>query len=354
MRVELRLDGLIRVDGQEIALGPAYALLDGLAEEKSVRGAAARLGISYRSAWGRVLALEEALGRPVVVKTKGHGSVLTVFGAALRDTLGTTLSSFETLIGRQERTLADGLAALTGTVPPTMRLALSHDPLLLAALAEIPAVASSVVGSQEAVERLLSGRADAAGFHAGPLGPASSPAFDTLLRNPDFVVRPLFTREQGLMVAPGNPLGIRAVADLARSRARFVNRQRGSGTRAWFDRILRDAAISPLAIAGYEVEEFTHQAVAAVIAAGAADAGMGVRSVAERFGLGFVPLGREDYCIAGPPERIADLSEQLSPRISRLVAETGGYALPKVAPGRPREPPARTGKGSGKGRTPHR
>jgi putative molybdopterin biosynthesis protein len=328
MRVELRLGGLITVGGREIALGQTYALLDAIAQERSVNGAAMRLRISYRSAWGRIVALEEALGRPVAVKTKGHGSILTEFGAGLRDALGATVTSFETLVEQQERVLHDRLTALTGEPRRPLRLAMSHDPLLMSVLSGMPTIAPSVVGSSEAVELLLGGRADAAGFHMGDLEPGSSPHFDRLFQDTALVVTPLFMREQGLMVASGNPLAIESVTDLARTKARFVNRQRGSGTRAWFDRLLREAKIPSGSIVGYDVEEFTHQAVAAVIAAGAADAGMGVRSVAERFGLDFTPVGREAYYLAGPRDAVDDVSVMLLPPLRQRIRTTAGYGNP--------------------------
>src|SRR5690606_35389797 len=93
----------------------------------------------------------------------------------------------------------------------------------------------------------------------------------------------------------GNPKRIRDVADLARTGVRFVNRQRGAGTRAWFDRLLRERGLRPAEIRGYEREEFTHLAVAASVAAGLADAGFGLRAAAAQLDLGFVPMGIERY-----------------------------------------------------------
>ena len=94
---------------------------------------------------------------------------------------------------------------------------------------------------------MRSGGTDAAGFHAGALR-ISSPPFDRLVEDPAYVVTPLFTREQGLMVAPGNSLSIHAVEDLARTGARFVNRQRGSGTRAMVEDYLAEHGLAPVAL----------------------------------------------------------------------------------------------------------
>ncbi|MCA9906871.1 MAG: molybdopterin biosynthesis protein, partial [Anaerolineae bacterium] len=105
-------------------------------------------------------------------------------------------------------------------------------------------------------------------------------------------------REQGLYVQPGNPLSVRDFDDLPR--VRFVNRQRGAGTRVLLDYELGKRGIAPESIAGYEREENTHLAVAAAVASGMADCGMGVRSGALALGLEFVSIGWERYDLVIP------------------------------------------------------
>jgi putative molybdopterin biosynthesis protein len=102
-------------------------------------------------------------------------------------------------------------------------------------------------------------------------------------------------REQGVIVASGNPRGIAGIEDLTQPGLRYVNRQRGAGTRVLLDHELRRRGIAPDAIAGYAREEHTHLAVAAAVAAGRADAGLGVLAAARAFGLDFVPVTREPY-----------------------------------------------------------
>lgn len=318
MRVELRLGGLITVNGRPIPLGRTHVLLDGIGERRSVAGAAERLGVSYRSAWEQLRDLEAAFGRPLVVKTKGHGTELTELGLGLRDALAATVTAFAPPVAREAAALEARLAGLLDAPPAPLRLALSHDPLLLEALGRLTDVAARVTGSEEAIGLLLRGEADAAGFHRGPDEPPPAGG--------EIVTRPLFRRQQGLLVAPGNPLGIADVAGIARVGARFVNRQRGSGTRAWFDRLLAEAALSPADIRGYGTEEFTHQAVAALVAAGAADIAMGLRAVADRFGLGFVGLGWETYALAARADRADDLAGRLVAETAPLLAATPGYA----------------------------
>jgi putative molybdopterin biosynthesis protein len=96
-------------------------------------------------------------------------------------------------------------------------------------------------------------------------------------------------------VASRNPLGLRSLADLQRTRARFVNRALGTGTRVLLDELLAQSGIAPAAIEGYALTEPSHAAVAQAVASGAADAGLGIEAAARSRGLDFVPLLKEDY-----------------------------------------------------------
>ncbi len=109
-------------------------------------------------------------------------------------------------------------------------------------------------------------------------------------------------RIQGLMVKKGNPLNILGFEDLTKDGLRFVNRQRGSGTRLLLDYYLKKLGINSEVIKGYDREEFTHLAVAAAISSGDADAGLGVYSAATAMGLDFIPQGNEEYDFAVPEE----------------------------------------------------
>jgi putative molybdopterin biosynthesis protein len=109
-------------------------------------------------------------------------------------------------------------------------------------------------------------------------------------------------RIQGIIVPKGNPLDIKSLTDIVAKGRRFVNRQRGSGTRLFLDYNLKKLELDTKNISGYEREEFTHIAVAAVIAAGDADCGLGVYSAAKLMGLDFIPLGNEEYDFAVPVE----------------------------------------------------
>ena len=158
---------------------------------------------------------------------------------------------------------------------------------------------------------------------------------DNLQGEPMLLVR-LVDREQGLIVAPGNPLGIHDIADLAREDVRFINRQRGSGTRVLLDYRLKQLGIRPQQLAGYEDEEYTHMNVAAAVLSGRAHTGLAVRAAACALGLDFVPVGVEEYDLVIPQryaedERILALLDVIrSEAFRKEVAALGGYGVEKT------------------------
>ena len=156
------------------------------------------------------------------------------------------------------------------------------------------------MGSLVALRAFDEGRAEIAGFHV-PIGAHASwdrsPFLRLLKARRDRLVR-LVDREQGLILARGNPAQIRTLRDVAKRKLRFVNRQRGSGTRLLIDRMIADEQIEPSSLEGFGNEEFTHPAVAATVASGGADVGFGLRAAAAEYSLAFVPLVKERYFFA--------------------------------------------------------
>jgi putative molybdopterin biosynthesis protein len=116
----------------------------------------------------------------------------------------------------------------------------------------------------------------------------------------------LVGRDQGLMVKKGNPKGVKSLGDLTHSEpgrsVQFVNRQRGAGTRVLLDYHLNLMGISSDSILGYTQEEYTHLGVAAAIASGRADCGLGIAAAAQALDLDFVPLFQERYDLVIPKE----------------------------------------------------
>jgi putative molybdopterin biosynthesis protein len=222
----------------------------------------------------------------------------------------------------------------------------SHDLVLDLAASALRAtdplitLASSNVGSLGGLVAVRDGLCHLAGSHL--LDPATGeytlPYLDRVFgpAAADVAVIRLVHREQGLLVAPGNPLGLGGVEDLAKSGVRYVNRQRGAGTRALLDHLLAWLDLAPDSIAGYSREEPTHLAVAAAVAAGRADAGLGIMAAAAPFGLDFVPVAREPYDLVVAPgaldgPQLAPLWALLAdPGFRASVEALGGYSAQEM------------------------
>ncbi len=306
-------------------------LLREIRRRATLRAAAAQLDISYRSAWDLLLAQADLAGASLATLERGRGARLTPLAErllaaddAVRSQLQRHEPAFEVVLAAGERSAARR----------PLRVTASHDPLL-AAFVEAPALRASLAlelqfkGSVDSLAEFAAGRADLAGFHVPLRADAEAdddPLLARLSARRDRLIR-FAEREQGLMVAAGNPKRVRSIADLARKRLGFVNRQRGSGTRLLFDELLAREGVDPAQVAGYHDEEFTHLAVAARVAAGRADAGFGVQAAASRFGLDFIPLQRERYAFALRSRSVTD------PRIVRFREALAGRAFRRIARG---------------------
>jgi putative molybdopterin biosynthesis protein len=194
---------------------------------------------------------------------------------------------------------------------------------------------SANVGSMGGLVALKRRDAHIAGTHLldEATGEYNRAFLERLLPGEDVLLINLSYRDQGLVVPAGNPQGLRDLPDLTRSEVRFVNRQKGSGTRVLLDYHLKRQGIEPAQILGYEREEFTHMAVSAAVLGGAASAGLGILAAARALGLDFVPLFQERYDLAIPrrywespllaPLRQALASEEYRSAVKAL----GGYDL---------------------------
>jgi putative molybdopterin biosynthesis protein len=285
----------------EIPVEMARKVPSKLGLEERVRLAIGRVGdknvaIPLARGAGMITTLTRAHGVTSIPATSEgveQGATLTARLLVPRAELEQTLL----VIGSHDNTvdlLANGLMGL-------------EDPLYLA---------SSHVGSMGGLMALKSGSTMVAGAHL--FDPETEdynfPFIRKYLPDMDLIVVNLAIRHQGFIVAPGNPMGIISIEDLVRQKARFVNRQRGAGTRILFDHALKQAGKSPADIVGYASEEFTHMALAANVLTGAADCGLGIFAAARALGLGFAPLARERYDLLIPKAHFND------PKIQTLLA----------------------------------
>lgn len=194
-------------------------------------------------------------------------------------------------------------------------------------------LASANVGSVGGLVALKRGEAHLAGSHL--LDPETGEYNLAYVRQylPGIPVRviTLVGREQGLMTLKGNPKGIHALEDLLRQDVRMINRQRGAGTRVLLDYHFGKMGIDAQSVQGYQQEEYTHLAVAAAIASGRADTGMGIAAAAQALDLDFIPLFQERYDLVIPQvyadeELMSPLFDLLDdPEFRQAVAAMPGY-----------------------------
>jgi Periplasmic molybdate-binding protein/domain len=280
-----------------------FSLLQEIESSGSLFSADKNMGVSYRYAWGLVREWSMRMGQPLAELQRGRGTKLTALGEKLlwcqrriNARLGPELESLASELNSEIVSLVE--------VPQSapLRVYASHG-LALGVLRDMLNADGHMHmdlqfrGSLESLRLFRAGKCDIAGFHFpyGEFGERLAPRYRQLIDLDQHALLHVVDREQGIMTGAGNPEKIRAITDLTRKGIRFINREPSAGTRVIFDALLQNAGIDPDFISGYGNEEFTHTAVAAIVASGEADAGFGIRAAAARLGLGFITLLRERY-----------------------------------------------------------
>jgi len=328
------------VHGEQKKVDPL--LFDLLAEIKqlgSLKQATDKVHVSYRFAWGLLIKWQQIIGQPLVILERGRGAKLSPSGHYLLNAnvqllarLSPELDNFSTQFKRE---FADILEVPSS---PPLNIFASHG-LAIGALRDLINQHSNFKldlhfhGSLESLRALDKGECDIAGFHipAGSLTKKLAPQFLSMLDPKKHQLIYVVKRNQGLMVQQGNPKAIKGIQSLAHDNCKFINRQADSGTRLLFDQLLRTGEITSDSINGYDNEEFTHMAVAAMIASGVVDVGFGIAPMADKFKLEFIPLVWEHYCLAVPvdlanDDRVVQISSLLqSTEFRQSLAEYSGY-----------------------------
>ncbi len=282
---------------------PLIDLLVAVSGQGSISAAARSLELSYRHVWGELKRWEDTLGSELVVWEKGHSARLTPFGAKLlwaeRQAQARLAPQIEALRGELERAFAVAFDPHAHVVT----LFASHDDALSALRSHVREPSPlhldiRFCGSVDAIRGLNEGRCVMAGFHTlqhpAP-GSLAERTYKPLLKPGLHKIIGFAQRMQGLMVAPGNPLGLHTLHNLADGRARFVNRALGTGTRLILDELLAHNGLSAQAIRGYATTEPSHAAAAHAVRGDAADVALGIEAAATAQGLDFVPLVKENY-----------------------------------------------------------
>jgi molybdate transport repressor ModE-like protein len=336
-KVQIRPQWAISI-GAEPALGTdaLLRLLLAVQDTGSIAQGARLAKLSYRYAWGLLRDAELRFGEALLDTARGRGAELTALGqklvwadrriaARLSPTLDSLASELESEL---ERMASDKLR--------TVRIDASHGFAVAALMEQLGRIALPVElryrNSTDAVAALARRECDLAGFHVptGQFEQATVAWYRRWLDPAQHCLVHVAGRQQGLFVARGNPLGLKTLADLGRPGVRFVNRQTGSGTRMLLEMMLADAGVATSDIAGFNSAEFTHSAVAAYIASGMADVGVGVRTAAARFKLDFIPLVRERYYFA---LATAALDVPLMRQLLGALQHPGYHAIVDALPG---------------------
>jgi molybdate transport repressor ModE-like protein len=286
-----------------------------------------QVGLPYRQAWGLIMAWSEKIGQPLVVKQQGRGTRLTVLGERLLWVHERITARLSPHLESAASEIENQLSAVLNEPHPALCIHASHD-LALAELRDFlrthpsPRLDVRFVGSLDSVVALCKSQCEIAGFHIpeGPLGREIFQKYEPWLKPRVQRLIHFVRRMQGLIVAPENLPRIQTLADVARTKAKFINRQRGSGTRLALERMLEDSNIPKEEIAGFYTEEFTHLAVAAAVASGVADVGLGIEAAARKLKIGFVPLFAEDYYLLARRETVE--SEDVASLIEVLRSES--------------------------------
>jgi putative molybdopterin biosynthesis protein len=307
MDVQLTLRWRLGTKPSEELPAELIALLDGVARGGNLRFAAREANLSYRHAWGLIKHWERVFAHSLVALERGRGSELTASGELLRQVWHKTGERTAAALAEAAAHAMRMLEAVTGEQDGTaLKIAASHSfgvTTLVALLRDAGVdVEVQFLGSEESLKRYAAGECAVAGFHLpeGELGRQLWARFQRYLDARRDVLLLVENRQLGFMARRGSSR--LSVKDIATKKLRFLNRQPGSGSRLVFDLLLDAAKIKSAAIDGYHSEEYTHLAVAAVIAGGAADVGFGAQAAAETFGLDFWPEVFEKYFLVVPRE----------------------------------------------------
>ncbi len=305
---------------------PLMDLLHAVRSSGSISGAAKSLALSYRHVWGELRRWETALGEPLIIWEKGQAARLTPFADKLLWAERQAQARLAPQISALQAELEKTFALAFEPDRHVLTLYASHDDALVS-LREHAAqqhlhLDMRFCGSVDAIRALNEGRCTVAGFHAPMRPPADSlvaRTYKPLLRTGRHKIIGFASRQQGLIVAPGNPLGLTQWSDLLRPGLRLANRTLGTGTRLLLDDWLRRQGLDGHALIGYDQTEPSHAAVATRIASGQADVALGIASAAHMHGLGFVPLLQENYWL------VCLKSALDTPAVQALRALVGSY-----------------------------
>jgi molybdate transport repressor ModE-like protein len=322
MKIEFSINWKIK-NNEEVRIDPIlFILLSAIKQKGSLKAATQEAHASYRFAWGLLTKWEAFIGQPLVLLERGRGASLSEMGEKLLNSNFQLQAQFSPALDNLATQFKqDFESILIKNNPRSINIFASHG-LAVDSLRNLITEQNSFKldlhfhGSLESLRALQNGECDIAGFHipTGSIAKQLRSDYLKLLNPKQHQLIYIVKRNQGLMTQTENPKGIDSIHSLSDKNVRFINRQKDSGTRLLFDQLLKNEKINPAHIDGYQHEEFTHMAVAAMIASGIADAGFGIAPMADKFKLRFIPLIWEHYCLAVPRHIVND------ERVSKIIA----------------------------------
>ena len=340
IRIDIEPQWRFRRDGEPQSMLVMLDFLNEIRSTGKITRAADRARLSYRHCWNLIEKWSQFFQAPLVERQQGKGTRLTPLG----EKLVWAGQRLQARLGPQLQNLAQELETEINQFvplgPAVVRVHASHG-FAVSKLREMLTRESGLsvdlryVSNPSALASLAHDGCELAGMHLpqGELRKRNIAAARGWLTPSEHRVIDFVTREMGLMVKPGNPLGIRSLERLLDPQIRFINRDPDSGTRLLFDQLLVQHDIDRGRVGGYEQVEFTHAAVAAYVASDMADVAFGVEAAARQFDLDFVRLLTEDYFFVckkqtldlEPVQRVLGLMR--SAQFQDAIAHLPGYTV---------------------------
>lgn len=326
MDIELQLTWRATIEGDSVAIDDLlFALLRDVQAGGHLNFAAKNSSVSYRHAWGLIRTWEKRLGSKLLISRRGQGAILTDFGEQLIRSHAESIRVFEPDLARLASQISTSIAARRENTTLRVRLASSHDDQVVR-LRDLLAnaghqVTMEMLGSEGALRKYRRAEADVAGFHL-PIGKLAPNVTKRLIQFLDDERDEIYLLEKRVLgFLSRSEKSCRSLSELIERQLRFVNRQAGSATRLTFDGLISSKGHQAANINGYGDEEYTHSAVAALVASKDADVAFGQERTAAHFDLEFEAMVEERFYFVLPRSTADPIRQAVADFCEKVVRE---------------------------------